>query len=224
MNKKIQREKKSFLFSKYFRYLSAYFKYLQKKSRKHRLLMQRIQLSVLYFFAIVTLTYTITQTLGYFPNLLLKIFPFAKSILNMPLLKFLSTPEKTIMLYAFALEYVIINPRFDFSVIFKFNVLLVFLLEMLENLLISYWDLFYIRDIDVIPRNLVNIPKTEAVAFCTALYIFFFTMYIYCYIKSLQRKFPIFPGILQKIVDSVAFWFRLKRIPPKKKKKKDNNE
>lgn len=185
------------------------FKLVQKTSKKNQRAFQSIQLTFIYFFAIVVLMYTVKNSLGMLPEILYKIIPFLAEILDFQLLKVLATPEKTFILYLLILEILINRSFFNFSLLVKFNVLLIFILEMFQNLIASYWDLFFSREMDLFAGSGMMVKNVTIFFFCV-LFVFFLLIYLYCYFRALQGRFPILPGILRKITDSVGFWLQIK--------------
>lgn len=205
-----------------FSYLSTISKFLkslsekiQKKikafknhTRKYKGFYEKMQLTGIYFCANAVLMYTIKNCLGYFPSIF-SYLPFSKEILNSSFLQFLASPEKTFFIYLLILQFIILRPIFGFSILVKYNILLLFLLEMIENVLLSIWDILFSRELDLIsPFGVLNQPLSQG--FLSLIFCFFFFIYQYLYINSLQQKFPKLPGILQKVTDSVAFWLKLK--------------
>jgi hypothetical protein len=186
-------------------------KLFKKSSRANRYIFQGIQLTFIYFFAIVVLTYTIKNSLGYFPEILYQIIPFLQQILDFQILKILASPEKTFILYLLVLELLINRSSFQFSLLVKFNVLLIFILEMLQNLIISYWDLLFSRELDILNTSLM-IPKNTNAYFFSLLFLSFLGLYLSSYIRGMRGLFPSFPGVLQVIVESVAFWLQIKIV------------
>ena len=68
--------------------------------------LQIIQLTFIYFFAVVDLLYAVLNnvfSLGYLPEMLLPFFPIIKSILQSPIFQIWGSPEKV-----FFLSYVVI--------------------------------------------------------------------------------------------------------------------
>ena len=70
-----------------------------KSTRKNKKIIERIQLTFIYFFAVVVLSYSIQGYLGGFPEFVFQLFPFLQDILNISILKLLATPEKTFVIY-----------------------------------------------------------------------------------------------------------------------------
>ena len=194
-------------------------KRVRKITKKYYFTFQRIQLSFIYFFAMVVLMYSIKNSLGFFPELLYTFFPFSEQILNIQFFKILATPEKTFILYLLVLEILINRSVFNFSLLIKFNVLLIFILEMVQNLIMSYWDLLFNRELDLFNGTGI-IAKNATILFYCYFFVLFFLLYFYCYIRSLQGFFPSFPGAMGRITDSVAFWLQIKTSSEKNKDKK----
>lgn len=189
-------------------------------AKKNRRIFEQCQLTFIYFFAVVVLAYTIRNSLGYFPEMLFKIFPFLVSIFDIQALKILAAPEKTYVLYMLIMELFLNRSIFNFSVLVKFNVLLIFILEMLQNLLVSYWDILFNRELDVISGGAI-VARTATMFFYFFLFLFFFALYCYSYVTSLKGNFPKFPGILKTITDSVAFWLQIKFLKKGNPKKSE---
>ena len=79
---------------------------------------QVIQLSFIYFFAIIDLLYAVLNnvfSLGYFPEILLPVFPLIKSILQSPILKIWASPEKVFFLSYVVIEFMVVRSTFKFS-------------------------------------------------------------------------------------------------------------
>jgi hypothetical protein len=198
--------------------LKKIIKYFQKKSQKYQRLFEQIQLTFIYFFATVVLMFLIQSSIGYFPDILYSIVPFSKEILGIKLLGIFTSPEKTFVLYLLIIEVVINRPILKFSILVKFNILLIFLLEMIQNLVINWWDVLFTRELDIFHGE-AYFNRSATIQFLTILFSFFYLLYVISYIAAMRGRFPIFPGILQKVVDSVAFWLQIKKIDPTDKKK-----
>jgi hypothetical protein len=202
------------------------FKFLKSIQKKLRTLtstypdtVQIIQLSFIYFFAIVDLLYAVLNnvfSLGYIPEILLPVFPFIKGILQSPILKIWASPEKVFFLSYLVIELMVVRSVFKFSKLVKYNILIIFALLMVQGLVISYWDLLFHRQIAgpvakwaFDQGTLIYTDKTLAIIFFLNTFIVFVLTYLYMYIRSVQGKFATVPG-LDWLTDSVAFWLRIK--------------
>jgi hypothetical protein len=194
---------------------------LRVQTKKYAKSIEIIQLSFLYFIAVVVLTYTIRNSLGYFPEMLYTLFPFITNVFDIPAFKVLATPEKIFMIYVLLLEIIVHRSFFQFAPIIKYNVLLIFVLEMIQNLLISCWDILFSRELSTIYGGVVS-PKNPTMYFYFVIFLLFFCLYIYSYLTSLQGRFPIFPGPLKGITDSVAFWLKIKVTQGGRKKRQED--
>lgn len=193
--------------SSFLKRVKSFFRKLFKFFLKHEKLSELIELTILYFLAIVSLTLSIKNILGVCPDVVYQIFPFARQILAFGPFKFLAYPEKTIALYLIGID--MIFNREICSLLFKYNVLLVFVIEMLQNLVVSYYDIFVHRDLDyLIGVNFFSSPTT-ALNFFTFVYFLFVSLYLYCYVSSLFGRFPTFKGPFKKVTDSIAFWLQI---------------
>jgi hypothetical protein len=211
------------------------FKQVQKKFRSFSLnypnTSQTIQLSFIYFFAVVDLLYAVLNnvlSLGYVPEILLPIFPFIKSILQSPFFKIWGSPEKVFFLSYVVIEFIVVRSTFKFSKLIKYNVLLLFALLMLQGLVISYWDLLFHREIaSPVAKwaydqgGLIYTDKNLAIIFFLNTFIIFLLGYIYLYIRAVQGKFARLPS-MEWLTDSVAFWLRIKTPTMRFGKGKEN--
>ncbi len=190
---------------------------LQKFSKKYPLFSQFFQLTFLYFYATLTLSYSIINSLGFCPEFIYKSLPFSKTLLSFSLLKTLATPEKTFLLYLIAVE-LILNGK-SISLLVKYNFALVFILEMIQNLIICIWDLLSHRDMDMdMAAGEIMFSLNGTLAFFTVFFFFFFSLYLYCYFTSIRLKFVSFPSPFTTITDSAGFWLNIKRNQKKEKK------
>lgn len=194
-------------------------KVLRDVTSKYPYTFQVIQLTFIYFFALVDLSHSILNnvfSLGYFPEILKPLFPIIKSILTSPILKAWSSPEKVFFLSYVVIEFMVVRATFKFSKLVKYNILLIFSMLMVQGLLISYWDLIFHREVATAVAKwtydqgaIINTDKRVAILFFLSTFGLFMSIYIYLYLRALNRKFGTLPG-LTWLTDSVAFWLRLK--------------
>jgi hypothetical protein len=199
------------IISSFLKLVKKIFQFFKNESRKHKSIYEKIQITCIYICALIVLMYSVKNSLGFVPNYFYKIIPFSEQILETNFLKLLSSPEKTFVIYLLLLEFVINKPIVKFSILVKFNVLFLFILEMVENLVICYWDLLFSRELSVFQAG-SYLPKSLLFTFFSIYFLVFFFIYLYSYIQAMQGRFPRFPGYFQKITDSVAFWLKIKRI------------
>jgi hypothetical protein len=211
-------------------------KSLQKFSEKYPNTAQNIQLTFVYFFAMVDLFSSILNyllSLGFFPETLRIFLPVIQQILLSPLLQIWSSPEKVFFFSYLVIEFMVVKSVFKFSKLVRYNILLIFSLLMIQGLVISYWDLLCHREISsnsarwAYEQTIIHSDKYLAFSlFYTTFFLFLF-LYIYLYIVSLTGKFATFPG-LDWITDSVCFWLKIKtptmRAGKRKKKKGDKRK
>ena len=79
---------------------------------------QKIQLTILYFFALVDLVYSVFNpifSVGYIPEILQPMYPIIKKILELPLIKIWSSPEKVFFLSYIVVEIFIVRSVFKLS-------------------------------------------------------------------------------------------------------------
>ena len=90
--------------------------------------LQIVQLTFIYFFAVVDLLYAILNnvfSLGYLPEMLLPFFPIIKGILQSPIFQIWGSPEKVFFLSYVVIEFMIVRSVFKFSKLVKYNILLI---------------------------------------------------------------------------------------------------
>ena len=208
------------LWSNFVRKAKKFSRLILKNLHKNQGFHERIQLTFIYFFAIIVLSYSVQGFLGGVPEFVFSFFPGFFNILQNPYIKLLANPEKTFVLYIIILEILMSKSSYTFSLLVKFNILLIFILEMFQGLFIAYWDLFLNREIDfMFPGSSGNIIASVASYFFTLLYIMSLGVYLYSYFKSMLGKFPTFPSYARFVTDSVAFWLQIKIPDPSKKGK-----
>jgi len=215
-------------------------KFFQKKlatfSSKYPRISELIQLTFIYYFALIDLLYGILSnvfTLGYFPEILREVYPTIKAILTNPLIQMWNSPEKIFFLSYLAIEIIVVRPVFKFSKLVKYNVLLIFALLMIQGLVISYWDLLFHREIATAvtkwifdESGFIYTDKFLSILlfFCT--FLLFILFYSYLYIRAISGKFATFPG-MEWLTDSIAFWLKIKTPTMRmgfRKKKNDGKD
>ena len=195
--------------------------------------LQLVQLTFIYFFAIIDLTYAILNNifgLGYLPQVLVPFFPFIKAVLNSAIFKVWGSPEKVFFLSYVVIEFMVVRSTFKFSKLVKYNILLIFAMLMVQGLVISYWDLLFHREISTpIAKwaygqgGFIHTDRNLAIAFFLNTFVIFVLTYMYLFFKAMRGKYATIPG-MEWLTDSVAFWLRIKtptmRLGGKKGKKK----
>ena len=203
-------------------FLKSAIKEIRKSLRdfgtKYPELAQRIQLSSIYFFAIVDLLYAILSnifSLGYLPEVVLPTSSIFTSILESPILQIWASPEKVFFLSYVVIEFMIVRPAFEFTVLVKYNVLLIFALLMIQGVVISYWDLLFHREIASSVEKwaydqgvIVHTDKTLAILFFLLTFMFFIVMYYYFYRRATEGVLPKVSGMYW-LTDSISFWLRI---------------
>ena len=195
---------------------------------------QTIQLSFIYYFALVDLIYgvlTNVLTLGYYPELLKPFDSNIRGILTNPFFQMWNSPEKIFFLSFLVIEFMITRPVLKFSKLIKYNVLLIFALLMVQGLVLSYWDLLFHREIAngvskwiMDESGFIYTDRLFSVFTFFITFIVFCFLYFYLYTRAIQNKFATLPG-LYWLTDSIAFWLKIKTPTMRlgfRKKQKDN--
>jgi hypothetical protein len=207
--------------------------FFQERFEKYPNLLQIIQLTFIYFFAILDLVYsiiTIILALGPLPELLKPAFPLIKYLFESPLLLIWTSPEKIFFLSYVTIELMVIRSIFGFSKLVRYNILLIFALLMLQGLAISYWDLLFHREIatplvkwSFDQGFLLFTDRILGSFFFFITFLLFFFTYILLYITAIRGKFFRSKSkLLSWLTDSICFWLRIRTstMPFGKRKKK----
>jgi len=206
------------LFGKIFKKSLKIFQDFDRFGKKKKNILEKIQLSFIYFFALTTLMITVNLYLGFFPELYAKFIPFSKEILASPLAFYIASPEKTFIFYLLINELIIIRSFFNFSVIIRFHILYIIILEMILNALVSWWDFLCNKEIDEYTYKFID--KVVGQQFFSGIFLIFFSIYLYSYIQAMRNKLPkLHHPVLQKIPDSAAFWLKLQATESNDEKK-----
>jgi hypothetical protein len=216
------------------KYLKILLKNFEEFNSKYPNLSQIIQLTFIYFFAVVDLTYSVLSTVfsfGYFPEILAPFYPITKAILESPILRIWASPEKVFFLSYVVIEFMVIRSTLKFSKLVKYNILLIFAVLMIQGLMISYWDLLFNRQIATSVAKwaydegaVIFTDKPLAIFFFLNTFVLFMISYIYLYFRAIRGKFATFPG-MSWLTDSIAFWLRIKTpTMPYGKRKKDKRK
>ncbi len=220
-------------------HLVNFFQILKNKAqdfdKKNPYTSQAIQLSFIYFFALVDLIYSVLNnifSLGYLSESIIPFYGLISGILQSPIFKIWSSPEKVFFMSYIVLEFMVIRNSLNFSKFIKYNILLVFALLMVQGLVISFWDLLFHREItDAVATwaydegLLIATNKQLAIFFFLFTFIAFIFIYYHFFSNALKGKIVTLPG-LHWLTDSVAFWLKIKTPTMRlnDKKKKDNSE
>jgi hypothetical protein len=211
------------IYEYFFNFLKKFFSVTKENFRKfdkqYPYTSETIQLSFIYFFALVDLIYSIATnmfSLGFIPEIIMPFFPFINGILQSPILKIWASPEKVFFMSYVVLELMVIRSVLKLSKFVRYNILLVFALLMLQGLLVSVWDLLFHREITAAVANwayddglVIGTNRKLAGFFFFLTFLGFIGLYSYFYTKALGRKIATLPG-LYWMTDSVAFWLRIK--------------
>lgn len=225
-------------FQTFLKPFKKFFKTIQKKfqkfSEEYPLTTQNIQLTFVYFFALIDLLHSVLNnvfSLGYLPEAVKPFLPFIEWILVSPFFQIWASPEKVFFLSYVVIELMIVRSTFQFSKLVKYNILLIFALLMLQSLAVSYWDILFHREVVASAAKwaldqgaLVYTDKNLAVTFFLNTFLFFVCGYVYLYLRALQGTFATIPT-MEWLTDSIAFWLRVKTPTMRSgKRKKNKNE
>jgi len=193
----------------------------RKLTKKYPNLLQSIQLTITYSIAIISLCYSLVNMLGQIPSMVeFLIPPFIQDFVTSPTAALFFAPERTYLVYLLTIEFIIFRPTFKFSLLFKYNLLLIFLLEMIQNLLITYWDLIFTRTMG----GESTLDLIFAFFCISVIFTFLLVCYVYGYFCAICGKFVRYPN-MDWLTDSIAIWLRIRtpRMGGGKSKENGNN-
>lgn len=182
----------------------------REKSRRfnknYPLVIQRIQLLFLYFFGFCSFFYTASASLASTSENVEIIPRFLQEMTQNPVTHFFFAPQRSFFFYLLTTEYMVLNPIVNFSKFFKYNVLYILLLQMIQNLALLYLDLFFNPAVDMNDTS----NDTELLFICSlSIFSYFFAVICTAFIMAMKNKFVQFPG-LEFLTDSVCFWLKIK--------------
>jgi hypothetical protein len=187
----------------------------RKFTKKYPTVLQSLQVTVTYTVAILSLFYSLISMLGGVPGMLESVIPpTLEKFVNSPIYSLFFAPERAYIIYLFTIEFVIYRKMFQFSPIIKYHILLIFLLEMVQNLLLSYWDLFFSGSMAGSALDM-----TIGMIFLALIFIVLFSSYFYGFFCAIRGKFAVFPH-MNWLTNSVAIWLRIKKRNMGKDKQK----
>lgn len=185
-------------------------KRIKKWMKANSLTMERFQLTALYGQAFMSAIFLTKASTGMTPWLITTFFPGILPLFEIPLVQFMLTPEKTYVLFFVLLNYML-NPKITpFSFFVRYNFFLVFSLEMIYTTTMMWSDLL------LVDRTISKLGEFYTPTILIGFYNCFFSClvftYIYSYSQGILRKIPVFPGILNGIPLSAAFWIRSRQV------------
>lgn len=176
-----------------------------------------LQLTLIYFFPICSLVLSsykiVGQDYGYIIEFLV---PYCNIILSSKFIQFFSNPNQTFLFYYLAFNAILQARTYKVTTLVKFNLLFSVSLEMFHNLILMYLDIFLFLQ-NSLGEIYALVPLTDIAYVYTVVFVIWYFIYILCYITALRGKFPYlgnsdFLGFFQRIIDSIAFWVKVKRI------------
>jgi len=179
-----------------------------KFDQQYPLVILKIQLLFLYLFAFSSFFYTTcSQLYSISPNL--EFIPFfVQDLIQIPIVQFLFSPQRSFFLYLLTTEYIVINPILGFSKFLKYHVLYIIVLQMVQNLALSYLDLILHQSPEFPGEESdYDIDLSERLFY--ALFFYFFIVLSNSFLMAMRNKFTQFPG-LEWLTDSVCFWLKIK--------------
>ncbi len=192
-------------------------------------LKRSIQLTFIYFVALSVLTNNTVDFFGDYPSIMEDNLELFKAFINSGSYIF-RDPAKQFLLYFLAMQYIIIQPIYNFTKFVRFNVLLAFIIEMFFILIALLWDMLTSTELefiepfeslsgnenDELDDELEDPEEIEEIGdfFYSFSWLIFFVIYIFCYVSSLIRKYPKIPSkiskifpFFQRIINSIHFLF-----------------
>lgn len=170
----------------------------------------KVQLTIIYAYVSIVQVYGVQAIFGEFPNHYYDLIPFVRYIFKNSFFRFFSSPDRNFIISFLIAEYFVFRSTFRLSIVVRFHILYLLILELFQNLCYYTIDFLFVNEF--YPQI---IPKTLLQKFVWNIYILFLLLSIYSYICGMRGKFPEFPGVFNKITASIAFWFRIKKVENK---------
>lgn len=184
-------------------------KVIRRWMRSNNVVMERLQLTLLYSQAFLSAIFLTKASTGMTPWIITTFFPGVLPIFEIPLMQFMLTPEKTYVLFFVLLNYML-NPKITpFSFFVRYNFFLVFSVEMIYTTTMMWSDLLLVDK--TISKMGEFYTPTILLGFYNCLFTFLIATYAYSYVQGILRKIPVFPGVLNGIPLSAAFWIRSRK-------------
>lgn len=167
---------------------------------------ENIQIILVYLYAFLSLNTTISGYFGEIPDFLIEYFPYFERIIGYQIRNFQSS-DRSIFMYLIIIN-ILTRTTLPLSKMAKFNIILILIFEMVISLIVHILDFIMNRDLNILTEFESTTPfyYYENV-FYSGLWVFYFFLYLYCFIYAIQKKYPKFPGSAQKITDSILFLF-----------------
>ena len=173
---------------------------------KENTFLKKIQLIGIYLYAFCGLNATIFDYLDDNFDFLVELFPFINYLGSRHIQMFQSS-EKSIFMHLLIID-ILTKTKLPLSIIVKFNIVLILILEMFMTVIIFFWDLVTAKDIKFESEfELLEIYSYYDNLFYISIWIFYFILYLYCFVCAIQEKYPKFPGFAQKLIESINFYF-----------------
>lgn len=171
---------------------------------------EKLQLTLLYFFIALFLSFRAKSVVGRFTGTGKSLAPLSYLGRSIPSIKSVPKPENLLVIYASLLRTITsaAAQNRNISYLVKFNFVLVLLLEMLQFLLLDFWDIIF-KKVSFVHNT--QLKKTNIVAY-SLVFNLFAILYTYCYMIALFGKIPAFPGLLNVIPRSAQYWIKSKAI------------
>jgi hypothetical protein len=175
------------------------------------------QLNFIYLLALLDLIFNSLQYIIIHDYLIKLPKMLSFTFLKMFQYKIFMVWHKPQNIYYFSLliiDLFIIKSIFNFSEIVKYNLLLIFILLMLQSLFLNYWDLLFnsqnlFNNINISNTEEFIIPnKILSLIYLFQIFIIFFSIYLFFYINALKQKF-IKSKLINWLTNSVAFWLKI---------------
>ncbi len=178
-----------------------------------------IQLTILYTLALCDLIFNILNYLIIY-DYIIKIPRFVSfiflNIIKNKIFNFWYKPQGIYFISIICIDLFIIKSFFNISNLVKYNLLLLFILLLIQSLFINYWELFFTQEISlnntlkyfIKEDNFIG-PKFLSILFLFNIFFIFSIIYIFFYINAIRNKYITF-YIIDWLTYSIAFWLRIK--------------
>lgn len=176
-----------------------------------------LQLTLIYIFPLISLFFSTYRIAGQEYGFVVTSFiPYSKILLASKFAQFFGDPNQTFILYYLIFDTVLRSKLYNFTTLVKFHLLFSVTLEMFHSLTLMYLEMFCFVE-NSLGEIFPLVPLTDISYYYTVIFLVWYILYICCYITALRGKFPNlgnsdYFAFFQRIIDSIAFWLKVKKI------------
>lgn len=185
---------------------------------KYKRIIEKVQLTFFYSVSVILLIANSKQALDKHLYIISG-NKLIKRLLRNRVIRFFSAPDRAMYWNMFCHELLIRRDVFSTTNLVKLNVVLFCMITMVNSLIVTYWNTFFIPE----HEELVILAPTLPMIYSETLYAIIFTMtllsYTACYLQSLMGFRPKHPYFLRTLIAGAEFAIDKKKFRDLEKEK-----